>query len=164
MAQLESLGFAVVYFPYKSVIGAFKRVGVDAAFDEKTAEAVLSRKIRAWKALGEAERLRVAKALVETNADQVQRFVEKLKRAVTRRIKSVRILPLHGSAVEWNSVEEAIAFIEKYNEQSEPQPVVKYEVQVLYSNGDRIEGQFADKRDAIKFLRAYKRNAEGEAE
>ena len=61
--------------------------------------------------------------------------------------------------MEWNSIEEAIAFVEKYNEQTDPQPLVKYEVQILYSNRDRIEGQFADKRDAIQFLRAYEHNA-----
>ena len=159
LAQLDSLGFALVYFPYESVIEAFKPVGIDAAFGEETADAEFSRKIRAWKALREAQRLRVAKALVEINGDQVQGFVGKLKRAVTRRIKTVRILPLHGSAVEWRSIEEAIAFVEKYNEQSDPQPVLKYEVQILYNNGDRIEGQFADKMDAIQFLRAYEHHA-----
>lgn len=159
LSQLKSLGFALVYFPYESVIEAFKHVGIDAPFDEETAEAEFSRKIRAWKALGEGERLRVARTLVAINADQVQGFLKKLKRAVTRRIKSVRVIPLHGSAVQWNSIEEAVAFVEEYNEQSEPQPVAKYEVQILYNNGDRIEGQFADKRDAIQFLRAYENDA-----
>ena len=159
LTQLESLGFAVVYFPYDSVIKAFKRAHIDAGFDEETADAQFSRKVRAWGALREAKRTRVAKALLEINRQQVQDFMDKLKRAATRKIKSVRILPLHGLAAEWNSIEEAIAFVEKYNEQCDSQPVVKYEVQIIYSNGDRIEGQFADKRDAILFLRAYQHKA-----
>ncbi|MSO19069.1 MAG: hypothetical protein EXQ56_01175 [Acidobacteria bacterium] len=103
--------------------------------------------------------MRVATTLIEINAEQVQSFVDKLNRAVTRKIKSVRILPLHGAAVEWNSIEKAIAFVEQYNELSAPQPIVKYEVQILYSNGDRIEGQFADRKDAIQFLRGYAHGA-----
>jgi hypothetical protein len=156
LTQLRSLGFAVVYFPYESVIEAFNRAHLDANFDEGTADAEFSRKIRAWEGLGRAQRMRVAKALLEINGDQIQGFMDKLKRAVTRRIQSVRIIPLHGSAVQCSSIEEAIAFVEKYSEQSLPQPVVKYEVQVLYTNGDRIEGQFGDKRDAIQFLGAYR--------
>jgi hypothetical protein len=80
-----------------------------------------------------------------------------LKRAVTRRIESIRVLPLHGTPLEWHSVEEAIAFIENYGEDSGSQPVVKYEIEVRYSNGDRIEGQFADKESATQFLRTYQR-------
>lgn len=157
LTQLRSLGFTVVYFPYESVIEAFNRAHLDADFDEKTADAEFSRKIRTWEALRRAQRLRVPRALLEINADQIQGFMDKLNRAVTRRIESVRIIPLHGSAVQCNSIEEAIAFVEKYSEQNNPQPVVKYEVQILYTNGDRIEGQFADKRDAIQFLGAYRR-------
>ena len=159
LTQLESLGFAVVYFPYESVLEAFKRVGIDADFDEKTSDAEFSRKIRAWKALKKVRRTLVAKTLLEINEKQVQGFMEKLKSAVTRRIRSVRILPLHGSAAEWTSIEEAIAFVEKYKEQRDSLPVVKYEVQIIYSNGDRIDGQFADKRDAIQFLRSHQNQA-----
>lgn len=159
LTQLKSLGFAVAYFPYESVIEAFKRVGVNADFDEDSSDAKFSRKVRAWETLGEAKQRRTVEALVEINAGQIQSFMKKLKRAVTRRIKSVRILPLHGSPMEWNSIEDAIAFVEKYNEQTDPQPLVKYEVQILYNNGDRIEGQFADKTDAIQFLRTHQHNA-----
>lgn len=155
LTQLESLGFAVVYFPYESVLEAFKHVRIDADFDEGTADAEFSRKVRAWKALTKARRTVVATSLLEINQKQVQEFMKKLKSAVTRRIRSVRILPLHGSPAEWTSIEEAIAFVEKYKEQPDPLPVVKYEVQIIYSNGDRIEGQFAHKRDAIQFLRSY---------
>ena len=159
LTQLESLGFSVVYFPYDGVVEAFKCVGINAHFDEGTADAEFSRKVRAWEALREAKRRRVANALLEMNAEKVEAFMDRLKRAVTRRIKSVRVLPLHGSATEWNSIEEAIAFVEKYEDQCDGQPVAKYEVQVLYSNGDGIAGQFADKGDAIHFLRAYRDNA-----
>ena len=159
LIQLESLGFAVVHFQYESVLKAFKKVGVDADFDEKTADAEFSRKVRAWEGLRKVRRTLVARTLLEINGKQVQGFMEKLKGAVTRRIKSVRILPLHGSPAEWTSIEEAIRFVEKYKEQPDSLPLVKYEVQIIYSNADRIDGQFADKRDAIQFLRSYQNRA-----
>jgi hypothetical protein len=58
--QLRSHGFAVLYFPYESVIAAFAVVGLDAAFDEDTSDAVLLRKVKAYKKLNAGERERIA--------------------------------------------------------------------------------------------------------
>lgn len=56
---------------------------------------------------------------------------------------------------EWNSVKDAIEFIEKYPGLSNLQPLVKYEIIVSYNTGDRISGEFTDKQSAIQFLRTY---------
>jgi hypothetical protein len=53
------------------------------------------------------------------------------------------------------SVEEAIEFIEAYDEEDGSQPFVRYEIRVVYNNGNKIEGQFEDKNSAIQFLRNY---------
>ncbi len=65
----------------------------------------------------------------------------------------IRILPLHGTPVELASIAEAIAFIEGYDEETTFGLVAKYEVQIRYSNGDRIDAQFQSKSSAIEFLR-----------
>ena len=155
LAQLRSLGFSVMYFPYDTVIEAFESVGIDARFGEETPDIEFEEKVRAWKALSADERSIVARRLLESNSGEVQRFMERLERAVTRRIALVRVLPLHGTPVEWRSVDEAIAFIEQYTVTGGPKPVARYEVEIRYNNGDRIETQFADKEDAIDFLRGY---------
>src|SRR5438094_5564481 len=38
LSQLDSLGFAIAYFPYKTVLEAFSTVGIDASADERTAD------------------------------------------------------------------------------------------------------------------------------
>jgi hypothetical protein len=93
--------------------------------------------------------------LREINAQEVNSFIAALDCAITRRIELVRVLPLHGAARECGTLEQAIAFIQSYSETDGMRPIVKYEVQVRYSNGDKIEGQFADKDSAIQFLRSY---------
>jgi hypothetical protein len=158
LTQLRSLGFAVVHFRYETVIEAFKRAGIDADFHEETADTEYSRMIRAWRRLRPRQKLRVSKGLLELNAEDIQGFMSRLEGAVTRRIQSVRILPLHGAAVECTSVDEAVAFVRAYVERSPTQPLVKYEVQISYNNGDRVEGQFAEKKDAIRFLHAHSRD------
>src|SRR5262249_4617115 len=43
LAQLESLGFTVLYFSYGSIIAAFKACGIDASFDEDTPDTEFQR-------------------------------------------------------------------------------------------------------------------------
>lgn len=74
---------------------------------------------------------------------------------MTRQISIVRIVPLHGSAVECASVQEAIHFVRAYHEETAPGPLVKYEIQVRYDNGDRVDAQFQRRQDAIEFLDRY---------
>jgi len=155
LTQLRSLGFTVLYFPYESVVASFRRIGIDARFDERTADAAFARKVQAWEALPPKDRARVAKSLLKANTDQVQNFMRCLERCVTRTVASVRVLPLHGSPHEWKTVAEALAFIQAYHDGETSAPVARYEVQVRYSNGDRVEGQFTDKQGALQFLRNY---------
>lgn len=155
LTQLRSLGFTVLFFSHESVVRAFRCVGIDAHFDEDTAGSEFARKVRAWEALSTRERERVAQALVRINSKEIQSFMAALERVVSREVAVVRILPLHGKASEWDTVDKAITFIERYNESGNSRPVVKYEIQIRYTNGDRIEGQFADKQAAIRFLKSY---------
>jgi hypothetical protein len=153
--QLKSLGFAVAYFPYETVLKAFSTVGIDASSDEETPDTDFDEKFRRWDALKPSDKARVGATLARINADEVQAFIEALRSVTMRTIKSVRILPLHGHAVEWPNVEDAITFIQAYKEENTAPPLVRYEVQVLYMNGDKISGEFAAKDAAIEFLKSY---------
>jgi hypothetical protein len=65
-------------------------------------------------------------------------------------------IALHGAAIELPSVEEAIRYIQSYQESDAAKPVIGYEIQVRYNNGDRIDGRFADKAAAVSFLDSYR--------
>ena len=51
--------------------------------------------------------------------------------------------------------QDAIRFIESYQDDGQSKPIDRYEIQVRYSNGDLISGTFRDKNSAIEFLRTY---------
>ena len=53
LQQLRSNGFAILYFPYPSIIEAFACTGIDAAFDEDTPDEELQVKVDKYKRLGE---------------------------------------------------------------------------------------------------------------
>lgn len=156
LTQLRSLGFAIVYISLDDVIEAFRRVGIDASFGENTSDADFAEKVEAWDALSGKKRARVSKALIAINSPQVTTFLERLKAVVIRRVVRIRIIPLHGATVEWGTVDEAIKFISRYSEHTASASFAKYEVEVLYSNGDRIQGTFAAKKEAVQFLTSYK--------
>jgi len=156
LEQLRSNGFGLVYFTYETVVEGFGAVGVDAAYTEQTSEAEFRRKIRAWTRLSRRRQAGVAHRLVELNRAGVQEFMDALQRSVRRRIECVVVLPLHGTATQWPSVEDAIRFVQSYrDEDSAANPVVRYEVQIRYSNGDCITGEFGGKEDAAQFLQGY---------
>lgn len=153
--QLRSQGFSVLYFQYDTVIEAFASMGIDAAFGEGTPEVDLRSKVAAWENLSTPQREAIAESLIEANQDEVERFMGELEVTVTRQVALVRIMSVHGLLVEKASIEEAVAFIQDYYEEPSPQPFARYEVEVLYNNNNKINGQFQDKASAVQFLRDY---------
>lgn len=157
LVQLRSLGFAVLYLPLDTVVEAFSTVGVDAYFDEDTPTGKLAKTVRAMQALSRARRQAVASMLVALNQAAIAEFMGVLERSALRRVRSIRVLPLHGEAHLSPSVSDAIGFIVGYREDVAPPHVVRYEIEVTYSNADMIDGRFAGKEDAIRFLRDFER-------
>jgi hypothetical protein len=155
LAQLRSLGFTVVYFPYDSVVTVFRMFGIDAAYDETTSDAHFERKIKTYHRLSKTKKLRLAAALIEAQQSQVDEFLGTLAKTVARQIDRIVILALHGQAREVTTVEDAIRFIEGYNDEGHRMPIERYEIEVRYNNGDVVRGQFKDKSTAIDFLRGY---------
>ena len=90
------------------------------------------------------------------NGAQVKGFIDALTIAVSRKIQRIVVLPLHGQIEELPTLDEAIAFLRPYDDQNGRKPVYRYEIQIRYSNGDSIEGKFAEKEEAIEFLESYR--------
>lgn len=153
LTQLKSLGFGVLYFPYETVVKAFSKFGINAAFDEKTAEADFRKKIDSWNKL--PNKVDVAKELMKLNKKDVDEFLSSLSDSVSRFIERIIILPLHGQENVSNSINEAIDFLNMYSEDKPKLPLSKYEIIIKYNTGDRIEASFKDKKDSIKFLKTY---------
>lgn len=153
LKQLKSHGFGVLYFPYETVIKAFKKVGINADFDEKTAESDFEKKIYNWNNL--PNKSDVAKELLKLNKKNVSEFLDLLSDSVSRFIEQVIILPLYGQESAVNTITEAIDFLKEHLESIPRLPLVKYEVVIKYNTGDKINANFKDKKDAINFLENY---------
>lgn len=151
--QLQSLGFHVLYFPYDLILQAFKEFDLDAGTEENTTEKDFQIKIDKWEIFDKKDQL--ATYLLDLNKNDVDTFFESLEKAVSRFIESINVLPLHGVSNTLQTVDEAIIFIDRYKNETDNLPVLKYEIIVKYNNGDKVEGIFNSKESAIEFLMSY---------
>ncbi len=156
LQQLRSLGFNILFFPYASIVRAFRSVGIDADFDEDTSEKEFRKKIGRWNTLGKKDRRRAAESLVCAHRQEIDDFLAALDKTVTRRIERIIVIPLHGQESTCSSVAEAIAFLMTYEKSAAQNGVYKYEIIVRYNNGDKIAADFTQKSSAVEFLEKYR--------
>lgn len=153
LTQIRSSGFEVVLFPYKSIVDAFASVGINAAFDEGTPDADVEKTIKKIKNLNAKKWAALRGNLTTSNEGLLTQFIGSLQKVLDRRIAKIVAIPLHGSKMVFGSAPEAIAFVEGYNEKVMKDGMFrKYEIIVRYTNGDKIDAEFNDKKGAIEFL------------
>jgi hypothetical protein len=152
LRQLRSHGFGILFFPYEDIVCAFATAGVDAAFDEDTPDAALQKKVDAYQSLTRDAKESIVKTLRKLRRNELRTFMQSLEVSLTRTITRIRIIALHGPSHEVTTIQAAVEFIEAYDESRPATGFVRYEVSVRYSNGDNIQGEFADKPTAIGFL------------
>lgn len=152
--QLESVGFHVLYFSYESVIASFAKYGIDASFNEDTAEDIFKKKIELWEK--SKNKNDIATSLFEINKKNVDSFFSSLDISISRIVEQIFILPLHGKQQDIPTISDAISFLTEYKEE-EPchHPINHYEIIIRYSTGDKIEASFKTKNKAILFLKNY---------
>ena len=151
--QLRSHGFRVAYIPYGTIVQAFSNAGVDLSFDEDTPVVDLRRTVRAIERLPQAIRSRIQEQLCVVCAAELQPFFDSLRTYLDRRIIRITMLALSGTAVQFKDVGSAISFVEDYDESTPPKAFDRYELNVHYSNGRKVQGTFPDRGDCIDFLR-----------
>jgi hypothetical protein len=152
--QLESLGFSVLYIEYESIVNAFNIVGLDASFGEDTPVLEFQQKVAQWEALNQVQKNSIATELKRINQAKIDSFLDSLENTVDRTIENVLIIPLHGNIKETSTIKEAIDFISTYTNDV-IKPIIKYEIIIKYSNGDKINAEFSDKPSSIRFLNQY---------
>jgi len=152
LEQLTSRGFKLVYIPYVTVVAAFADVEIDARFDEQTPDRDFARCVDQIEALDESERERIKAKIRALNAGEFERFFADLKRKLDRLVERVVVLPLFGTSLVFSTLDDAVKFIEEFDSDASSTDFQKYEAIVTFTNGDKIDGIFADKGDALKFL------------
>lgn len=153
IAQLRSHGFSVLYFPFDSLVTAFKIVGIDAYFDEETDDRKVSSKIKKYLSLSVKRQAKIADEVRSLHRREIKSFMDHLETTLGRRIERVFVIALHGARCEVVTVDEAVKYVEEYDEAGMMDEFVRYEVTVCYSNGDEVRGAFKAKIEAVRFLR-----------
>ena len=155
LAQFRSHNFNLVYCQYDTIVEAFASEGVDVSSNESTSEADLQRKVSAFDRLTEVQRERIADEIRGLHADQFGPFFDELRACLNRTIKHIFVLTLSGPSRQLASIEDAVRFVEDYDEAAPASEFVRYELNVRYTNGDEIRGSFREKYKAIDFLRSF---------
>lgn len=156
LQQLRSLGFSVLFIPTSSIVKAFATQGIDAAADEDTPDSQFKKQVAKYEALSAKRKRLLASALLEGHEQDVAASSDSMEKVLSRQIKRILVLPLHGSLIEFATVDEALASIEQFDQAMASSEFVRYEIEVLYDNGNALRGTFIDKISAIEFLTAYK--------
>lgn len=153
LTQMKSSGFEVMLFPYDTITAAFASVGINAAFDEDTPDAEFEETIEKIRSLDRQQWASLKGHLIRSNKTVFDRFVKSLEATLDRRIERVILIPLHGDESEFSALDDAIKFIQTFDEEANHNGKFrKYEVIVRYSNNDKIDAAFSDKAAVISFL------------
>jgi hypothetical protein len=154
LAQLKSLGFSLVYLPYKRLTNIFRAFDVDAEFDERTPDAEFVKKITALKRLSSVQRTKLKAAILRAGKRELEEFSSVLRNVVLRQVERIVVLTLYGDSHEFHDIIQAMQFLQTFQVQSS-EVFQRFEIQIRYSNGNRIEGSFADKKSAIEFVQGF---------
>lgn len=155
LQQLRSNGFTLLHLPYEDIVAVFARFGIDIDSAEDTTDNYLRQQVEGWMALSLAQREAVGAALRDCAPAAYLAFGEELKRVMLRAVEKVTVLPLHGVGLECSSVDEAIHRVLTYQTPAAYGPVDRFEIRIVYSNGDRIEAQFGGVTDTVDFLGTF---------
>ncbi len=153
LQQLKSEGFHVLYIPSEIMIKAFSAHGLEIDFEEKSKEIDVKKKFAALKRANKSILEKVREDLLSSCDAKIKQFIGELEASYTRKIKTICILPLHGTRTEVVDVEKAIAFINGYTNIPADQKLEYIEVIVTYNNGSIIQCQFKTKAEAVDFLK-----------
>lgn len=155
LQQMVSSGLSVLHIDYPEIVEVFKTVGIDIDSKEDTPDSYLQEQVDAWTYLSPETQSSVGEALRNCVPGRFTTFRQQLERSISRVVRRITVLPLHGVAVEFGSVGEAIEMIESYTPPEMTPGLVRFEVIVSYTNGDRIDAEFGSAVDAMDFLRTF---------
>ena len=78
---------------------AFKKVGIDASWEENTPEIDLQYKVQQFEQLTKAQSYEIQEELIYNNKSALETFKQNLCLSLERRIESIRILSVYGNQI-----------------------------------------------------------------
>ena len=154
ITQLNSCGFETIYFKYEDIITAFASVDVDVNYGEDTSDDEAQQKVIALEELSPEQYQQVFDEIIALSLQEVNTFKTKLKNALDRQIQQIVIAPLYGINNIFATIDDAIDYLNNFDSNEIPKSIelMKIYIQVRYSNGDNISGEFSTNEAATDFL------------
>lgn len=155
--QLETCGFVVLQLDFDSTVEVFEGFGINIKGPEdipsdKIPDSFWATQNQRWQALSNVELAKMASALRNTNKDDFASFSAELEARIIRTVSIVKFHPVHGCSYELGSIELAIDAMHAYDS-SVTHPLIRFEFEVIYTNGDSIRGAYSSIEAAEEFLR-----------
>ncbi|WP_031330979.1 hypothetical protein [Rhodococcus erythropolis] len=155
LQHMLSQGIRLLYIPLDHIVQAFSPYGIDLALEEGTSESFLQAQVDRWDSLTDDDQEELAISLLKFSSSKFIAFRNELDNHLKRQVSRVLVLPLHGETLEFATVSAAAAALMSYQGLDSAAPLRRVEVQVRYSNGDKIDAEFADTAEAITWLEAH---------
>jgi hypothetical protein len=152
LSQLRSHGFHVLYFPYESVVEAFRSQRFDIAFDESTSDRVFADAVQKVENAGSDTMSQIRARLVQTQRANIDDFFAALTQRLSRHVVRVMVAPLYGRVNEFTTIRGALDFFDAHLMYEGSGEFRRYEIRVEFSNGDKVEASIEAKQKAIAFL------------
>jgi len=154
--QLTSHDISVLHIPFDVLAGCFKEQDVDLDYPENASDEHKRSIIRQWSSLSRQNLEVVKNHLRNAIVGEYSNFKDSLEKSLLRTIETVIILPLYGAELVFTSIDDAIQNLSDFKEvQSQTSKFIKYEIQIRFGNGDKIDGTFHSKDNALEFLRTF---------
>jgi hypothetical protein len=150
--QMRSVGFHVLYFPYESLISAFRSEGFGISFDDDTPDQVFEEMNKRIESAPADQIARIRSHLVDSNQTLIDEFMATLSQRIGRHVTGVIIIPLYGRVNVFVTLEDALRFLDTHMIYEGSGEFRKYEVRVEFSNGDKVEASFDTKARVNGFL------------
>jgi hypothetical protein len=95
---------------------------------------------------------RIKERLIKANQKEVSDFFAGLRQRIGRSVVRVLLIPLYGRISQFVTIQDALHFLDSHSIYEGSGEFRKYEVQIEFSNGDRVQGSFDSKYGAREFL------------
>ncbi|MBA4396918.1 MAG: DNA methylase [Syntrophus sp. (in: bacteria)] len=152
LEQLRSLGFNVLFFPYNTLVAAFKSEQIDIAFDENTPDRLFQQTTNRIEKASRAAMTRICAVLVRSNQAAIDSFFDALNKRLRQHVTRVVVIPLYGRVNELATIEDAVLFLDRHMVCEGSGEFRKYEIRIEFSNADKVEVFIEAKDKAKEFL------------
>ncbi|MBI2910389.1 MAG: DNA methylase [Chloroflexi bacterium] len=152
LGQLRSMGFQVLYLPYETLVAAFAAESIDVRFDESTPDETFALTTERIESATPGVMNRMKEYLIQANKREIDAFFDALNRRLGRHVVRVVVIPLYGRINEFATIEDAIRFLDQHRIYEGSGDFRKFEVQVEFSNGDKVQAFFDSKQRVREFL------------